>query len=1057
MDKATRAILKAYIDEVSDLPNEAAKTHRFVALVHGLFPGSSRLIDVSRNIGKVVRIATDEGPKRRILDSYFGNAIIEFEASLAATGTEAQKQLREQVAGIWSKEGLDRPLVAIASDGIEWRVYHPERTGSGGRTLRPEHVRLVDLRSLSLTDDSIDEFWLWLTGLLFRRGQRAISPDSFRFDFGAQSVAFRASMGALSSAWGKARRKGEAELKLKTWKNYLAFSYGSIAESQDLETLFLKHTYLASVARLLVWATISHGKTDRPLREVAHRILTGDFFREAGIQNLVEMDFFSWVTESDLRSDLDATWERILDQLLTYDLRVVGHDLLKGVYEELVDPSDRHDLGEYYTPDWLCEAVVKEALPAKGFVRVLDPTCGSGSFLRAAIDHLLKNNRSGGDDFRLHAILNSVVGVEIHPLAVTIARATYAIALGPLLRAPKRPIQIPVYLADSLFLPVELTQLELGQIRSYEIRFADDRRVSMPEDLVRSAEWFDAAMEACTVVARDHAESGAENAASLGAYLARVNPKMGEHEDYSHFLSSLWQFTTALADLIHQHRDSIWAFVVKNSYRPATWRGTFDVIVGNPPWLSYRYIADPAYQAEIKKLAIDDYGIAPRSQELITQMELATIFLVHTLHVYGKDGARLAFVMPRGILSADQHATLRSGQHLARVRLEKYWDLLEVSPLFNVPSCVMFAERKPPVTTNSYSLPVVEWSGELPSRDISFDAAEEHLHTRHRSGRLIYLGNRTALSTLPGRVLPNAPSSYARRFRDGATVYPRNFYFVEVADLDENPEPERLYTCRTEPEQARLAKKPYKGLEIRGQVEGAFLYRVALSKHVLPFLVLQPAEAVLPIRRLGGKVQVLNVSELRKLGFRETAKWMAKVEKEWASTRGAKTSTTATEYLDYQGKLTSQPTGVAPLVLYNASGTDLSAAVVEPHAFGGRLIVDHKLYWLACDSAEEAHYVCAFLNAASVNEAIKPFQSMGLMGERDIHKKVLDLPIPSFDPRIRKHQQLARLGAKAAAAVGRASESEEARSGLARRRHKARNSIIEERKEIDRLVLELLT
>ena len=35
-------------------------------------------------------------------------------------------------------------------------------------------------------------------------------------------------------------------------------------------------------------------------------------------------------------------------------------------------------------------------------------------------------------------------------------------------------------------------------------------------------------------------------------------------------------------------------------------RDRFDFILGNPPWLSYRYIADPDYQAEIKKRAVQE-------------------------------------------------------------------------------------------------------------------------------------------------------------------------------------------------------------------------------------------------------------------------------------------------------------------------------------------------------------------------------------------------------------------------------------------------------------------
>ena len=45
--------------------------------------------------------------------------------------------------------------------------------------------------------------------------------------------------------------------------------------------------------------------------------------------------------------------------------------------QELVDPMDRAELGEFYTPDWLAELALEEIGYSKG--TLLDPACGSGS------------------------------------------------------------------------------------------------------------------------------------------------------------------------------------------------------------------------------------------------------------------------------------------------------------------------------------------------------------------------------------------------------------------------------------------------------------------------------------------------------------------------------------------------------------------------------------------------------------------------------------------------------------------------------------------------------
>src|SRR5262249_51823118 len=153
------------------------------------------------------------------------------------------------------------------------------------------------------------------------------------------------------------------------------------------------------------------------------------------------------------------------------------------------------------------------------------------------------------------------------------------------------------------------------------------------------------------------------------------------------------------------------------------------------------------YQAEIKQRAITEYRIAPRSQRLLTQMELATVFLAHAITSFGRDGARLGFVMPRSILSADQHSNLRTRSYTAPLRLTAYWDLREVRELFNVPACVLFARRDVERGNMKDLLPVKEWVGELESRDVPWALAKDFLQSTETTGRVLVLGQeRTAFS-----------------------------------------------------------------------------------------------------------------------------------------------------------------------------------------------------------------------------------------------------------------------------------------------------------------------
>ena len=54
-------------------------------------------------------------------------------------------------------------------------------------------------------------------------------------------------------------------------------------------------------------------------------------------------------------------------------------------------------------------------------------------------------------------------------------------------------------------------------------------------------------------------------------------------------------------------------------------------------------------------------------------------------------------------------------------------------------------------------------------------------------------------------------------------------------------DPERIYWAETDPEQAEDSSLPYREVRLSGHVEGRFIYCTALSRHLVPFAVLEPA------------------------------------------------------------------------------------------------------------------------------------------------------------------------------------------------------------------------
>lgn len=104
-------------------------------------------------------------------------------------------------------------------------------------------------------------------------------------------------------------------------------------------------------------------------------------------------------------------------------------------------------------------------------------------------------------------------------------------------------------------------------------------------------------------------------------------------------------------------------------------------------------------------------------------------------------------------------------------------------------------------------------------------------------------------------------------------------------------------------------------------------------------------------------------------------------------------------------------------MLYTASGTLLSVA----HDLGGDAIVEHGAYWAQARSLEEAEYLVAVLNSATVLAKIVDLQPHGQRDKRHFDNPLWTLPIPEYDGSDSLHRDLATAASHAgevAAAAG---------------------------------------
>ncbi len=945
MPLSARRLTEIVVELASRPGHEKIRALMFEILVYGL-GASSTDIHFERSMPEV----------RGRLDALLGQTVFEFKRDLRREQKAAEEELgrylpeREQETG--------EHFIGIATDGAEFVPYEIE------------NGKLVGLPGYRTSADDPAGLLLWLDAAVSLQPDLVPEPDVVRIELGRESLACRRALAGLSALWNEVRERPEVKLKRELWADFLEIVYGTAV---DADQLFLQHTYLTIVAKTM--ATRALGI---PLPE-PDALLSGRAFQEAGIAGAVESDFFDWVLHAAAGSDLVARTSR---QVARFRLEDVEHDVLKGLYESLIDPEQRHDLGEYYTPDWLAARICERAVTDPLEMRVLDPACGSGTFLFHAVRRFL----DAADEARLspaeaiRRCLEHVIGIDVHPVAVLVARVTYLLAIGDeRLRNRTEAIALPVYLGDSLQWNTRQMFAHLDVV----ISVPDGPELHFPEALVDDPARFDDAVGRMLELSGQNASPEA-----FRAWFQREG--IGSEDD----LEILAGTYVHLRDLRQAGRNHIWGYVARNLSRPL-WLSSapqrVDVIVGNPPWLSYRYMVphlQQKFREECRRRGLWAGG------RLATHQDLSTYFFARSVELYLKEGGAIAFVMPYGALNRVQFAGLRGGRYgAASVAFTEAWAFDEtVQPLFPVPSSVMFARRGDP---GRLPREITTCTGRLPRRDASAEEADRALECRP--------------APWPGTAVLAGTSPYRRAFRQGATMVPRRLAMVEKVETG------RLGGSQAMPlvesRASRLEKRPWSTLPpLRHAVEAQFLRPLCLGESVVPYRILRTALAVVPVEE--GSDRILDAAAARERGYAGLSRWLEEAERLW--NEHARANITLEERWDFLDALRKQMPPAPVRVVYAKSGIMLAAAIVE----NKQAIIDHKLYWAAFRRHSEALFITGVLNSETVRLRIASLQSRGRFGARDVDKLVFELPVPRFDSRIPLHVELMRAALEAERIAG---------------------------------------
>jgi len=977
------------------------------------------------------------------IDSKYGKVIIEYkhphknplgDGQSTRGAREVVRQLKERFSGFRKAEAIaPGKLFGVGCDGnrfifVRYRGKELEVTGPSPATPRTVDTVLRALVSLGAQGPSF-------------------TPEDLAARFGSESALAQEGVRSIYETI-TATGNPKAKTFFNQWKilfgevcgydvegrnakiEKLATHYG-LAKAQPSAMLFSVHTYYAIFIKFLAAEIVSSlspiglsamqqahaAATDSDLLDEMRKLEDGGIWTVMGIRNFLEGDIFSWYVSA-WDGKLASVVRNLVRNLVEFDPTTLSvepaesRDLLKKLYQNLFPKSVRHDLGEYYTPDWLADLTLNEVgYDGNPDRRLLDPACGSGTFLVMALNRVMKwfeqnRHQCGFDEAGLaHRILNNVVGFDLNPLAVMAARTNYLLAIRHLLRhVQKQKAELPVYLCDSIMTPAEYGGLISGGV-SAERRFhTAGATFHVPTEIAHSQ---------ATVATYAEALKRCVGSYEPDEFIAhcRAQGLPIEHENLHKTL-----FKT-LVRLDRENRNGIWANIIKNAFAPV-FVGKVDYLVGNPPWVNWESLPE-SYRNDMKPLW-QRYGLFSLSHSAGRlgggKKDLSMLFVYAGMDHYLRTGGKLGFVITQSVFktqgAGDGFRTFRYLHARDEAMIIKPMIVHDVSAIqvfegaTNRTAVFVAEKRNQPF---DYPVRYVQWRGRgKVAQEEDLDAVLASVDMQVLAATPITLGKPASpWLTAPARAIPGLlkaiGEAHYRGFEGVNTGGLNGCYWVRI--LQVMPSGELLIENLYDVGKIKVPK-------VQAALEPDLVYPLMRGRDVRRWIAQPSAHIVLaqnPVTRTGIPEKDM------KLRLPNTYAYLKMFEKQLLQRKSTSVKKLMSAGAFYSMFAVAQQTVAPWKVMWRDMGSRIQVVVVGKQD-GKAICPEHHV--MAVDFAEpqEAHYLCAVLNSAPAECVVAAYTTT-----TGISAHVLEhIKIPKFKPENDLHQRLCDLSQQshAAAAMG---------------------------------------
>ncbi|MCK4779315.1 MAG: hypothetical protein KAT57_03970, partial [Candidatus Lokiarchaeota archaeon] len=236
-------------------------------------------------------------------------------------------------------------------------------------------------------------------------------------------------------------------------------------------------------------------------------------------------------------------------------------------------------------------------------------------------------------------------------------------------------------------------------------------------------------------------------------------------------------------------------------------------------------------------------------------------------------------------------------------------------------------------------------------------------------------------------------SQYKSKFSQGANLFPRSLIFFEIEEKRSG-----TLIITSDLDVLSRSKKKWKYRFQRKEIEKEFRFKTFLNKDLIHFFIKSKKNVFLPINAdFEYNFQFLKKSPKASEFYEEINNFFINNKKETSKIN------TLFANLNYWNKLKKQINNKSYIVVYNANGSNLKAAVIDNDK--QKVIIGTENYYYSTDSENEAYYLSAIFNDPNLAKKIKSIKS-----SRHIHKRPFMFPIPIYDKNNDVHEKLARTG-----------------------------------------------